>query len=72
LWCIEAQGGVKAKGGGRGGHVELEITEKGRAALAKMLPAWHSAQDKVVAILGRKRWSSIIRDLEDVAAKLKG
>jgi DNA-binding MarR family transcriptional regulator len=51
--------------------VELEITQKGRAALAKLLPAWRSAQDKVVAILGQKRWSSIIRDLEDVATKLK-
>jgi DNA-binding MarR family transcriptional regulator len=52
--------------------VELEITEKGRTALANALPAWRSAQDKVVAILGRERWSAIISDLEDVAAKLKG
>ena len=63
---------VRAKGGGRGGHVELEITEKGRAALAKMLPAWRSAQHKVVGVLGKERWSSIIRDLEEVATELKG
>jgi DNA-binding MarR family transcriptional regulator len=69
---LQRDGLVRAKGGGRGGHVELEITEKGRAALAKMLPAWRSSQDKVVAILGKERWSSIIRDLNDVAAKLKG
>jgi DNA-binding MarR family transcriptional regulator len=69
---LQRDGLVRAKGGGRGGHVELEITEKGRKALAKMFPAWRSAQDKVVAILGKERWSSIIRDLEDVAAKLKG
>jgi DNA-binding MarR family transcriptional regulator len=69
---LQRDGLVRAKGGGRGGHVELEITEKGRTALAKMLPAWRSAQDKVVAILGKERWSSIIRDLEDVATKLKG
>ena len=68
---LQRDGLVGAKGGGRGGRVELEITQKGRAALAKLLPAWRSAQDKVVAILGQKRWSSIIRDLEDVATKLK-
>jgi DNA-binding MarR family transcriptional regulator len=69
---LQRDGLVRAKGGGRGGHVELEITAKGRAALAKTLPAWRSAQDKVVAILGRERWSTIIRDLEEVARKLKG
>jgi len=68
---LQRDGLVRAKGGGRGGHVELFITEKGRAALAKMLPAWRSAQKKVVATLGKDRWSSIMRDLEEVAAKLK-
>jgi DNA-binding MarR family transcriptional regulator len=68
---LQRDGLVRARGGGRGGHVELELTEKGRAALAKMLPAWRSAQDKVVAILGKKKWSAIISDLENVARKLK-
>jgi DNA-binding MarR family transcriptional regulator len=68
---LQREGLVRAKGGGRGGHVKLEITEKGRTALAKMLPAWRSAQDKVVAILGKERWSAIISDLEEVANKLK-
>jgi DNA-binding MarR family transcriptional regulator len=68
---LQRDGLVRAKGGGRGGHVEVEMTKKGRTALAKMLPAWRSAQDKVVAILGKERWSSIIRDLEEVATKLK-
>jgi DNA-binding MarR family transcriptional regulator len=62
---------VRAKGGGHGGHVELKITEKGRALLAKLFPAWRSAQDKVVAILGKERWSAIISDLGEVATKLK-
>jgi DNA-binding MarR family transcriptional regulator len=69
---LQRDGLVRAKGGGQGGHVALEITDKGRAALAKTLPAWRSAQDKVVAILGKERWSAIISDLQDVAAKLKG
>jgi len=68
---LERDGLVRTSGGGRGGHVELSITEKGRAALATMLPAWRSAQNKVVATLGKQRWSRIIRDLEQVAAKLK-
>jgi DNA-binding MarR family transcriptional regulator len=68
---LQRDGLVRAKGGGRGSHVELEITDKGRRTLAKLHPAWRSAQEKVVATLGRERWSSIIRDLEIVAAKLK-
>ena len=68
---LQRDGLVRAKGGGGGGHVELEITEKGRAALDKTLPAWRAAQDKVVAILGKARWSTIIGDLQRVATKLK-
>ena len=68
---LEREGLVRASGGGRGGHVELFITGKGRATLARLYPAWRSAQDKVVATLGRERWSGIIRDLEQVAVKLK-
>lgn len=68
---LQRDGLVRARGAGRGGHVELEITAKGRTALAKTLPAWRSAQHKVVATLGPERWSAIISDLEDVATKLK-
>lgn len=72
LGPLQRDGLVQARGGGQGGHVKLEITDKGRAALAKALPAWRAAQAKVVAILGKKRWSAIIHDLEEVAARLKG
>ncbi len=68
---LQRDGLVRAKGAGRGGHVELEITERGRAALAKTLPAWRSAQDKVLATLGKERWSAIISDLAAVATKLR-
>jgi DNA-binding MarR family transcriptional regulator len=68
---LQRDGLVCVTGGGRGGHVELSITEKGRAALAKLLPAWRSAQNKVIATLGKERWSAIIHDLEQVALKLK-
>lgn len=68
---LQRDGLVRVIGGGRGGHVELEITAKGRKTLAKTFPAWRSAQDKVVAILGQERWSTIISDLQGVATKLK-
>jgi DNA-binding MarR family transcriptional regulator len=69
---LQRDGLVRAIGSGRGGHVKLEITNKGRTTLVKTLPAWRSAQDKVVAVLGKERWSGIITDLQEVAAKLKG
>lgn len=68
---LQRDGLVRANGGGRGGHVQLEITAKGRKALAETLPAWRSAQDKVVATLGKERWLAIINDLEDAATQLK-
>jgi len=68
---LQRDGLVRTKGAGRGGHVELEITAKGRVALAKTFPDWRSAQDKVVATLGKERWSIIINDLEEVARKLR-
>ena len=67
---LQREGLVQTHGGGRGGHVEFAITER-RVTLAKTVPVWRAAQDKVVAILGRERWSSMIRDLEQVAAELK-
>ncbi|HSY19359.1 MAG TPA: MarR family winged helix-turn-helix transcriptional regulator [Candidatus Acidoferrales bacterium] len=67
---LQRDGLVRAKGD-RSGHVELEITDKGRRILAKILPAWRTAQDRVVAILGQERWSSIIKDLNEVVTKLK-
>ena len=68
---LQRDGLVRANGAGRGGHVELQITAKGRAALAKTVPAWRSAQAKVVATLGKERWSAILGDLAEVAMKLK-
>jgi DNA-binding MarR family transcriptional regulator len=68
---LQREGLIKISGGGRGGHVELGITAKGRAALSKMIPGWRSAQQKVVATLGEKRWSAILGDLEQAVTKLK-
>jgi len=68
---LQRDGLVRVNGGGRGTYVNLEITEKGRKVLAKMHAGWRSAQDKVVATLGKERWSMIISDLADVARKLK-
>jgi DNA-binding MarR family transcriptional regulator len=67
---LQRDGLIRASGGGRGGRVELAITDKGRKAFAKMRPAWRSAQTKVLATLGKQRWASIIGDLERAALKL--
>ena len=68
---LQREGLIKTSGSGRGGHVELAITAKGRATFSKMLPGWRSAQQKVVATLGEKRWSALLGDLEQAATKLK-
>jgi DNA-binding MarR family transcriptional regulator len=67
---LQRDGLVRVSGGGRGGRVELAITEKGRKALAKILPAWRAAQEEVVKTLGKERWSVILSDLEQAALKL--
>ena len=68
---LQREGLIKVSGGGRGRHVELAITDNGRTVLSEMLPGWGSAQQKVIGTLGKKRWSTILGDLEQVAAKLK-
>lgn len=68
---LQRDGLVRAKRRARDGHVQLAITQKGRAALAELLPAWRAAQDRVVAILGEERWTGIVRDLQAVATKLQ-
>jgi len=67
---LARDGLVQSSGGGHGGHVTLSITAKGRAAVAKTLPAWRSAQDRVISILGVERWEAILADLERVTALL--
>ena len=68
---LQREGLIKISGGGRGGHVRLAITDEGRTAITKLLPAWRSAQEKVVAMLGEKRWSTMLSDLGRVATELK-
>lgn len=68
---LDREGLIKIKGGGRGGHVELMITEKGRKKVAEAYSGWRAAQEKVVAILGKERWGEMIRDLGRVAEAVK-
>lgn len=67
---LERDGLIRVTGGGRGGRVELAITDKGRKAMAKIYPVWRAAQAKVIETLGARRWSAIINDLEQAALKL--
>lgn len=67
---LERDGLIRVTSAGRGGRVELTITDKGRKAMAKIYPVWRAAQEKVVETLGAQRWSAIINDLEQAALKL--
>lgn len=61
---------VVAVGGGRGGRVEVSITDKGRKKIAGCLPAWRSAQSAAVNALGDERWSDMLTDLRTAAVAL--
>ena len=67
---LEREGLVEASGKGRGNKVSLQLTPKGKAALARFLPDWREAQRKVMATLGEARWAAILADLERAAAAL--
>ena len=71
LQPLQRDGLVTADGGGRGRRVEVAITAKGRKQVEKFMPAWESAQSTAVQVLGEKRWSALLADLEKVASALK-
>lgn len=68
---LQRDGFVTIEGGGHGSRVELSLTAKGRSQVAKLTPAWESAQRRAVKVLGEKRWSDILADLDTAASALK-
>jgi DNA-binding MarR family transcriptional regulator len=68
---LQRDGLVQAIGGGHGNRVELAITAKGRKQVERFMPAWESAQSTAVQVLGEKRWSALLADLEKVASALR-
>jgi DNA-binding MarR family transcriptional regulator len=62
---------VKLSGKGRGGKVMVEITPKGKSALARLMPDWRAAQRAAVKTLGEERWSAILSDLKRAAQALE-
>ena len=67
---LERDGLVEIAGAGRGGHVSVSISSKGRKELEKATPAWRAAQQAVIKTLGRERWSAILSDLDRAALAL--
>lgn len=61
---------IQSSGRGRGGRVELSITQKGRDKIDEATPAWREAQKKVIGVLGEERWASVLNDLETAASAL--
>jgi DNA-binding MarR family transcriptional regulator len=68
---LQRDGYVDVEGGGHGARVELSLTAKGRKQMEKLTPAWESAQRTAVQVLGEKRWSALLTDLETVSSALK-
>lgn len=46
---------------------EVELTDRGRAALSEAIPLWERAQGRVAAALGRPRMRRLLRDLDEAA-----
>ena len=67
---LERDGLVEVHGRGRGGHVSVSISSKGRQSLARVMPAWRAAQQAVIKSLGEQRWSGILADLQRAASGL--
>ena len=71
LQPLQRDGLVTIEGGGHGARVELSLTAKGRKQIEKLVPAWASAQRTAVQVLGEKRWSAVLADLDAVASALR-
>ena len=68
---LQRDGLVTVEGGGHGGRVVLSLTAKGRKQIEKLAPAWESAQRSAVEVLGAKRWSTLLAELDTVTSALK-
>ena len=68
---LQREGLMTVEGGGRGRRVRLLISAKGREQVEKLAPVWEAAQRTAVEVLGKKRWSAVLAELDVVAAALK-
>jgi DNA-binding MarR family transcriptional regulator len=50
----------------------LQLTPRGRTALARALPVWQATQAGVVKDLGEARWTELVRGLKAAAAARPG
>jgi DNA-binding MarR family transcriptional regulator len=60
---LQRQGLIRSAAGDDARNRQLQLTEKGRATLAKALPIWERVQARVVGGLGDSRWKGLLRDL---------
>jgi DNA-binding MarR family transcriptional regulator len=60
---LERRGLVETVTGADARQRALRLTGKGRAALARALPAWQRVQSRVIAGLGETRWKSLLQGL---------
>ena len=65
---LVARGWVRATPGD-GRSQQLEVTDAGRALLAKLLPAWEAAEERVRALLGAPLTKEIVKAVDRLAAE---
>lgn len=51
---------------------EVMLTDQGRGAVAKGLPLWGKAQDRVVRGLGQEKFDAFLKQLEEISALVRG
>jgi DNA-binding MarR family transcriptional regulator len=49
----------------------ISLTPNGEVALAKALPLWKLAQERVVEVLGTQRWSVLLSHLTETTARIR-
>jgi len=68
---LEAQGLLRIEAGEDRRSREILITAKGRRKLASALPLWDQAQAKLIAALGKGRWSGLLNELGSLVSLVR-
>ncbi|WP_421787024.1 MarR family winged helix-turn-helix transcriptional regulator [Hyphobacterium sp.] len=68
---LQASGAIEIKAGGRGREKVAALTAQGEARIAAALPAWETAQSRVVSAIGAQRWAEMSALLLDIPEMLE-
>lgn len=68
---LERKGWLKIESGQDRRTRMVSLTSDGEMALAKALPLWKQAQNRVVEVLGQQRWSALLSQLTETTALMR-